>query len=204
MAACSLFGLRSSIETPTFSVVESLRDGIEVRRYPARVAVEARLPGGGGAWARGRAFRLLFAYITGANDGAASVAMTAPVESAEAGRRIAMTAPVESRDDRGGVYTMRFFLPASFSADTAPRPTDPRVALVTIPEQTLAVRRFSGLRGRPMVDRQSARLRRALADGPWQPAGEVAAWFYDPPSTLPPFRRNEVAVPVMPAGTEDS
>ena len=30
----------------------------------------------------------------------------------------------------------------------------------------------------------------------WRPAAEFAAWFYDPPCTWPPLRRNEVAVAV--------
>ena len=30
------------------------------------------------------------------------------------------------------------------------------------------------------------------------PAGEPVAWFYDPPETLGPLRRNEVAIPVSP------
>jgi len=204
MAGCSLFGVRSSIETAPFSVVESRPDRIEIRHYPSRVAVEARLPGGGGPMARGRAFRLLFAYISGANARAAKVAMTTPVESGESGQRIAMTAPVESGSGAAGVYTMRFFLPAAFSLETAPRPTDPRVGLVAVPDQTMAVRRFAGLRGRPMVDRQTARLRHALADSGWQPDGAAVAWFHDPPSTLPPFRCNEVAIPVRPRGPSDS
>lgn len=200
MAGCSLFGVRSSIETPAHTVRETLSDGTEIRDYPARVAAEVAMPGGG-ALARGRAFRTLFAYIAGANGGHRKIAMTAPVETATlAGARIAMTAPVETSESaHGGEETMRFFLPASFTLESAPQPSDARVSLVLAPARTMAVRRFAGLRGRPMVDRQAAKLRRTLADGPWRPAGAVVAWFYDPPSTLPPFRRNEVAVAVEPA-----
>jgi hypothetical protein len=199
MAGCSLFGVRSSIETPAYTVRETLADGTEIRDYPARVAAEVAMPGGG-AMARGRAFRTLFNYITGANEGSRRVAMTTPVETAAGGgARVAMTAPVETTGGgRAGEETMRFFLPASFSLESAPRPSDARVRLVEAPARTMAVRRFAGLRGRPMVDRQAARLRQAVADGPWRPVGAVVAWFYDPPSTLPSFRRNEVAVTVEP------
>lgn len=202
MAGCSLFGVRSSIETPAYTVRETLADGTEIRDYPARVAVEVAMPGGG-AMARGRAFRTLFTYITGANEGTRRVAMTTPVETDSGGgggARVAMTAPVETTGGgRAGTEAMRFFLPASFSLDSAPRPSDERVRLVEAPARTIAVRRFAGLRGRPMVDRQAAKLRQALADGPWRPVGPVVAWFYDPPLTLPPFRRNEVAAPVEPS-----
>jgi hypothetical protein len=35
-----------------------------------------------------------------------------------------------------------------------------------------------------------------LQTTPYAPTGEVIDWFYDPPWTIPPLRRNEAAVPV--------
>ncbi|MBB4284409.1 SOUL family heme-binding protein [Roseospira goensis] len=204
MAGRSLFGVSSRIEQPTYEVVDTLDDATEVRRYAPRLAAEARLPGGDGTMARGRAFRILFDYIAGANTGGRKIAMTTPVESGRrSGQRIAMTTPVETAAGPGrggGGYAMRFFLPASFTLETAPAPTDDRVALVEIPAATVAVRRFTGLRGTPMVDRQKAKLRQTLARAAdrWQAQGTPVAWFYDPPMTLPFLRRNEVAVTVAP------
>jgi hypothetical protein len=198
MSLCSIFGARKRIEEPRFTVEETVDDATEIRRYAPRMAVEARLPGGDDPMTRGRAFRVLFNYIAGNNTADTKVAMTAPVESRgrREGTRIAMTVPVESGGDGGG-YAMRFFLPASFTPETAPRPRDGRVALVEIPEAVMAVRRFTGLRGGMMVDRQAAKLRQTLADSAWAPQGRAVAWFYDPPSTLPFLRRNEVAMPVV-------
>jgi hypothetical protein len=42
---------------------------------------------------------------------------------------------------------------------------------------------------------------KGLAGSKWQPQGEPVAWFYDPPWTLPPLRRNEAAVPVTDEAT---
>ncbi len=50
-----------------------------------------------------------------------------------------------------------------------------------------------------MVARNITALRGMLSGSAWQPAGEPTAWFYDPPWTLPPLRRNEVAIRVTPA-----
>jgi len=211
MGLRSLFGARRRTEEPQYSVVETLDEATEVRRYAPRMAAEARLPGGDDPMTRGRAFRVLFGYIAGNNTAETKVAMTAPVESrreetrgGRGGARIAMTVPVESsRSDAGdgGSYAMRFFLPASYTPETAPKPRDPRVSLVEIPEALVAVRRFTGLRGGVMVDRQAAKLRRTLKGRAWQAkdgaAGRPVAWFYDPPSTLPFLRRNEVAVAVV-------
>ncbi|KAA5606096.1 heme-binding protein [Roseospira marina] len=198
-----MFGIRDRIEEPAFTVEQRLDQATAIRRYPPRLAVEARLPGGDGPMTRGRAFRILFDYIAGNNTSGDRVAMTAPVESqgGRDGSAIPMTVPVESAGSpKGGStkdgYAMRFFLPASFTPETAPQPRDPRVTLVEIPEALVAVRRFTGLRGGTMVRRQAGFLHRSLSGTPWAPQGPAVGWFYDPPSTLPFLRRNEVAVPV--------
>ena len=203
LAGCSVFGIRSGTEQVPYELVADLGDDLEVRRYPARVAAEARVPaeaeGEDGDDPMGRAFRLLFDYIKGANDGGREIAMTAPVET-QRGAEIAMTAPVETRDAAAasgdGTAAMRFFLPASYTMDGAPRPTDPRLRLVEVPARTLAVLRFSGFGGRASVAEERRALLARLEDGAWQATGEPVALFYDPPWTLPFLRRNEVAVPV--------
>ena len=43
---------------------------------------------------------------------------------------------------------------------------------------------------------QQAELATALRGLSWRAEGEPVVWFYDPPWTLPPMRRNEVAVRV--------
>jgi hypothetical protein len=144
---------------------------------------------------RNQAFRLLFAYITGANRATApadgKIAMTTPVDVREP-ERIAMTTPVQTVD--AGGLRMRFFLPARLTDETAPEPTDPSVHIVTVPEETIAVLRFSGS-GDDMVQRQAA-LVAGLASSHWQPVGSAYALFYDAPFTLPFLRRNEAAVVV--------
>ena len=56
--------------------------------------------------------------------------------------------------------------------------------------------RFSGIATDTAVASQRERLLALLAPSGWAPSGPPVTWFYDPPWTLPPFRRNEVAVPV--------
>ncbi|MEO1192664.1 MAG: heme-binding protein [Pseudomonadota bacterium] len=197
LAGCSLFGDRSSYEAPDYQVVSSLTDGVEIRRYDPRLAVEATV---NEAEDEDSAFRLLFAYISGANRTQTEIAMTSPVEVTEASQEIAMTVPVETRQDAGDMR-MRFFLPRSFTAESAPEPTDPKVQLVTLPSETMAVLRFSGLRGESRVQGKIDDLLADLSGSDWVQAGEPVAYFYDPPWTLPFFRRNEVAIPVVPSGS---
>jgi len=199
VGGCSVFGIRSGYEQPTYEVVERLGEVMEVRRYPSRLAVETTADGADRDEARNAAFRRLFDYISGENAGGREVAMTAPVESAAERTEIAMTAPVETRDATGEAVRMRFFLPASFNRASAPAPSDPEVRIVTLPQSTLAVRRFSGRWSEASLAEETTALLGRLEGSGWQPAGEPFTMFYDPPFTLPWLRRNEVAVAVEPA-----
>jgi len=145
---------------------------------------------------RNQAFRILFDYISGANRSQSKVDMTTPVEVASTAEKIAMTVPVETAAVAGGRMTMRFFLPASYTRETAPEPADPKVRIVELPNTTEAVLRFSGLGGEARIEERTARLREALDGSDWMLAGEATTLFYDPPWTIPFFRRNEITIPV--------
>ena len=199
LAGCTVLGIRDTAE-PSFTTVDRLADAVEIRRYGPRAAAEVRLDGaaaGGGMQAQGRAFRTLFAYIQGANDGGRTIAMTAPVEQRSAGSSIAMTAPVETTTNADG-FVMRFFLPDDLTAASAPEPTDPTVAIVELPASDVAVSRFTGWWSEASLARRQATLIDALDGTGWVATGPPVGWFYDPPWTIPFLRRNEVAVPVVP------
>jgi hypothetical protein len=192
-----VFGIRI-YEEPRYAVVATLRDGVEVRRYAPRLAAETEVAGPD-VEARNAAFRILFAYIAGGNVVGEKLAMTTPVAAGRRAETIAMTTPVESALDAGGVR-MRFFLPSRYTMTTAPRPIDGRVRLVPVPDETMAILRFSGSGAEPELARRMAALRTALAPTPWRPVGEPMILFYDPPFTLPFLRRNEAAIRVDRSG----
>jgi hypothetical protein len=183
-------------EEPRYAVVAELPNGVEIRRYDPRLAAQVELAGGG-SQARDDAFRLLFRYIAGANVGAEKIAMTVPVATGAGAEKIAMTVPVESMQREDGVR-MQFFLPAQYSATTAPRPADERVRIVAVPGETVAVLRFSGSDSMEERTKRSVALLEGLSATPWRPAGDVSMLFYDAPFTIPFLRRNEAAVRVNP------
>ncbi|GAA0604908.1 heme-binding protein [Craurococcus roseus] len=190
-SALSLVGVRA-YEQPPYRVVGRAGPA-EVREYGPRLAVETTLDPG----TRDQAFGLLAGYIFGKNratgGGATKIAMTTPVEMRS--ERIAMTAPVEQAKS-GARVTMRFFLPRSSTRETAPEPTDPRVRVVEVPGETLAVLRFSGSTDDARIAERKGALLGELRGSAWEPAGEPVFFGYDPPFTPPFLRRNEVAVPV--------
>jgi hypothetical protein len=195
VAGCSVFGMRGDTETPDYEVGRTLAGGVEIRRYGERLAAETAVEATAGA--RNDAFRRLADYIYGDNQADRKIAMTAPVATAAQppGEGERLPAPVATAA-RGGELVMRFFLPSAIEPGEAPQPQDPRVRLVEVPAETLAVLRFSGRPSDDRVAEKTDELLAALAGAGIEPAGKPQAFFYDPPWTLPPMRRNEVAVPV--------
>ena len=103
-----IFGVRL-YEEPRYEVIDRVADRVEIRRYGARVAAEAQVAIAGEA-GNNEAFKLLFAYIAGANQAASSgdgkIAMTVPVEVRD-NALVAMTVPVQTSQKNGGTV-MRF------------------------------------------------------------------------------------------------
>mgnify|MGYP003382744602 CR=1 FL=1 len=189
-----IFGIRL-YEEPRYEIVDRLADLVEVRRYEPRLAAQVELSGAGSA-SRSEAFRLLFAYLAGANQAnentGAKIAMTVPVE-VRTSEKIAMTAPVQVLESANAVR-MLFYLPAKFGMDSAPKPSDARVRLVTVPGETIATLRFTGSEADSRA--RLSELIGILKASNWQPAGAPYLLSYDPPFTLPFLRRNEAAVAV--------
>ena len=196
LAGCSMFGIRDGTETPAYKVV-GMAGEVEIREYAPRIAAQTIVEGSEEA-ARSAGFRKVAAYIFGENRTRADIAMTAPVvQSTARSTDIAMTAPVVAQPAGEGKWAIRFFMPATSTRETLPVPNDPQVRIVDVPAETMAVLRYSGVPTADAAAEQRAALLTALTSGPWQAAGEAGDWFYDPPWTLPPLRRNEAVVAVV-------
>lgn len=195
-SACSTVGVRSGTEEPAYTEVERV-GAVEIRTYGERIAAQTVVTGSSEA-ARNRGFQRLAGYIFGGNTARTSIAMTAPVAQAGDGRSqsIAMTAPVAQGAVGQDRWTIQFFMPAEYTMASLPVPRDPAVVLAVVPAETYAVLRFSGLGSARTVAEKQVELEAALNGSPWVSAGDPVVWFYDPPWTLPPLRRNEVAVRV--------
>jgi hypothetical protein len=198
--ACSTVGVRSGTEEPAFTEVARIGD-IQIRTYGERIAAETMVTGSNEA-ARNRGFQRLAGYIFGGNAARTSIAMTAPVaqgsdEGAGRSQSIAMTAPVAQGGAGQDRWMIQFFMPAEYTMETLPVPRDPAVVLTVVPAETYAVLRFSGLGSAQTVASKQAELEAGLTGSGWVSQGDPVVWFYDPPWTLPPARRNEVAVRVI-------
>lgn len=192
LCGCSFFGVRSGYEQPRYDVIDRLSESIEIRVYEPRLAAEATVVSDDSKEGRSEAFRLLFRYISGENLAGTKIDMTTPVESATTSEQIAMTTPVEAASTSDGRVYMRFFLPQTYSKETAPSPLDTRVRIVSLSEQTVAAIRFSGTSSDETLSAKTEDLMSALDLSSWNPTSPPVAYFYDPPWTLPFLRRNEI------------
>lgn len=181
-------------EEPAFTLVQK-QGNFEIRDYAPVIVAEVTLKGGAER-ARNAGFQPLADYIFAKDRKGPQIAMTAPVTQAPR-EQIAMTAPVTQRADSAGSWTVGFTMPASYTMETLPAPANPNVKLVPHSAKRMAVVRFAGLASAGEMEKMRDDLMKQVANLGLTSAGAPVFAFYDPPWTLPFFRRNEVMVELI-------
>ena len=189
--AATILGGCATVPEPAHKIV-SRNNGYEVREYAGYLVAETTVSG---PWkgALNEGFRRLFSYISGNNEGRTKVAMTAPVLSGEP-EKIAMTAPVLQEAGTGDAQIVSFIAPSSYTLETIPVPKDPRIRIRQIPPFTAAVLRYGGWTDPKKIERKTEELRSLLTRDGRTPVPPFLSAQYNPPWTIPPFRRNEIIV----------
>ena len=201
-----------AIEEPAFEIVTKEAD-FEIRQYRSFIVAETYVDGDMDE-ASSRGFRLIADFIFGNNESAKDssgkanekLEMTAPVtvEPVASSEKIAMTAPVtvEPQTANSGKmsqaqrWKVHFVMPAEYSMAALPKPKNPAVSLREVPGKFQAVLVFSGFTSESRVQEKTDEL---LA---WLDTKRITAIAvpqlarYNPPWTLPFFRRNEVMVEI--------
>lgn len=215
----TVFGKQSVLEPPfqllhQYSPTRTSTTNIayEIRRYGVRYAAETTYNTGVD---QGSPFGALARYIgvfgNAQNDGGESMAMTAPVviqnskqcDDMVKGTKMAMTAPVviatpKTNDNQ---KIMKFILPAEYDElSKIPKPTNPQVRIVELKPSVGVVHKYSGRRD----DTHNRLVAKQLADTLMNDGVKGVTeenvlqnfeyWGYNPPITLPWFRRNEIWV----------
>lgn len=188
-----------AIEEPEYRVVKEYED-FELRRYAAFLIAATEVQGEFDA-AGNRGFRILFDYISGNNEQAEAIAMTAPVGQRAKGEKIAMTAPVSQvkADGSPNLYSISFVVPGEYTLETVPRPRDPRVRIQQVPSRLVAVRRYSGRWRIANYRENESFLLQAVANAGLQTVGEPEYARYNSPFRPWFMRRNEVMIEVRTA-----
>ncbi len=197
LAGCSVFG-DSGVENAPYKLLQSDQvHKIEVRNYESMVLVSADISADG----VNSAFRDLFRYISGENEGSTQIVMTAPVlmnesEAITQGTEIAMTAPVFMKG-RSEQQVMSFVMPTDFTIESTPKPTNPDVWITAIKDYKVVVIKFSGLLSDSNIEAQTQILNRWIAENGYTAISEPIKAAYNGPFTIPWFRRNELLIEVM-------
>lgn len=157
--------------------VELREPGFEIRRYPSLCTVETEVDATWDA-ALDEGMHRLARFIYGEN-----------MEH----RKVKMTAPVLGTGDRFG-YRLSFVLKDNVDL---PHPTDERIHVGWIPSRRVGVVRFRGRYNAYNLAVHKKDLARALATHRMKPRGDAVFAAYDPPTTLPFLRRNELWVEVV-------
>jgi SOUL heme-binding protein len=152
--------------------VEARRGGLEIRRY-GRIQTAHTTVREPWEFALDEGFRRLARFILGDNAAHTKVTMRAPVTAA--------------RDESG--YRLSFVMP---EGALLPRPDDARIAFAEIPARRLAVLQFRGRHDSASIEAKKRALIASAEEAGYLPRGEPSFAEYDPPSTLPALRRNEV------------
>ena len=196
VAGCSVVG-QSGVDTAPYTLLESDElQKIEVRNYESMVLVSASMSGASG----NSAFRKLFKYIGGENEGATEIAMTAPVimddkNMNKKGTEISMTAPV-FMNESAGTSLMSFVMPNNFTLATTPKPTDPDVQVSEVKNYKVATIQFSGTLSDSNVAKYAQILSTWIINNGYTAISSPVKAGYNGPITLPMMRRNEVLIEV--------
>jgi effector-binding domain-containing protein len=179
-------------------VVEKTFPNFEIRRYEACVLADVKVSTDFQS-AGSIAFRSLIGYISGSNEPNTEIAMTSPMiqetNADAASTKIAMTSPVIQETSKDS-QIVSFVMPAGMTMANMPLPTNSKVSLRQMPEQLVAVSKFTGRWTERAYDRQLAQLKQQLKVNGITEIGPPRFARFDPPWTPWFMRRNEIQIPI--------
>jgi len=153
---------------------------VAIVRTPSRRGVETRVKCTGDK-AREKAWQRLRAYLRGCNSVHAALPTgVLVVQEQEAAR----------------LWRVRIHLPPGCDQCMLPAPLDPKVSLVAVPPETLAIKRCWGRPTGRAQQTAEADLRRVLTNSDWVADGSVRLRLHAPFFFLPFLHRSEIALPV--------
>ena len=169
-----------------YKVLQSFRD-FEVREYLPCVLAQVKVSANYES-ASSMAFAPLFKYISQGNKTSEKIAMTAPVTLSAAQQGGDMSS--------ANKWRVHFVMPGKYTMTNIPLPNNAEVKLREIPGKLFAVHSFTGFNSVSRVQTKSDELLAWLQSKNFKPLSSVQLSRYDPPWTLPMFRRNEIMVEI--------
>ena len=158
-----------AIEEVKFDIVHKTKI-YEIRKYSERLVAQAIND------KNSSTFRNLLNYLAGASNSSKEIEITTPV----------------TQTKNNNIYFMQFYLPSTFNKKTIPVPSNPDVKILLMKEGYFAVIKYSGRSSDKNFMKYSKILYDKLIEDRITINGFAIKATYNPPWTLPLFRRNEV------------
>lgn len=181
-------------EEPDFSLVYK-ENNFEIREYAPKIIAQVKMTGNFDE-ASNAGFKALADFIFGnnsINSGSKKISMTAPVVTEPGSEKIPMTTPVLAEEENNQ-WLISFVMPKEYSLNTLPKPNNSEVVLRVLPKEKFAVIVFSGLVRESSYDEKVKLLTNFIKKQNLKTSGSVQIARYNPPWTLPFFRRNELMI----------
>jgi len=212
LGALMVTGAAFAVEEPKYEVL-AREAGFELRQYAPLIVAQTWVEGDMDA-ASNKGFRVIADYIFGNNKAPQSaqsskIAMTAPVtlEPDAQPLKLDMTAPVTVQPAAGAPawveaqrWRVQFVMPSKYTLASLPLPNNSAVTLLEVPAKTVAVAKYSGLNTESRIRKETQALTDWVQARKLLPAGPVQLARYDPPWTLPMWRRNEIQLEIKTPG----
>ena len=183
-------------DEPKFTLVLK-EDKFEIREYAPKIIAQVKVYGDFDD-ASSKGFKILADYIFGNNesiDGNSRIEMTAPVEMEAVSQKIDMTTPVLT-EGNNNTWVISFIMPDYFTLATLPKPNNKQIKIISLPREKYAVIVFSGLIRESSYQEKENLLNKFIKEKNLKTSGEIKITRYNPPWTLPFFRRNELMIKV--------
>jgi len=183
-------------DEPEFKLILK-EDKFEIREYAPKIIAQVEIFGDFDD-ASSKGFKILADFIFGNNtttDGNSKIEMTAPVEMEPLTQKINMTKPVLAQgiDNK---WIVSFIMPNEFTLGTLPKPNNKSIKILSLPKEKYAVIVFSGLVRESSYLEKEKFLNEFIKEKKLKSSGKIKIARYNPPWTLPFFRRNELMLKV--------
>ena len=187
-AAVFVGPIMSDVETPEYKILKT-EGNIQLRRYNPMIIALVNVKGTRRD-AIGKGFRLLADYIFGDNVGQRTISDPAGTRESI---KIAMTAPVQQQSVDSG-WQISFVMPSEYTTGTLPSPTNKLITIRTEDSRDFFTITFSGLNSDQNIEKNQNILSKYLEVNNISTSSKPIYAFYNPPWTLPFFRRNEILI----------
>ena len=182
MYAIIFFALTlQSIETPKYKLLQKY-ENFEIRDYGTLITAYT-IVNEDFRTSTYTGFSRVANYIFGGNSKEMKIAMTAPVIT-------------QISEDNSKAHIIHFVMPSKHNLDTLPNPNLQNVNVHKESLGVVAVFKFGGWATEKRSKKFIDILMQKLGENNIEIVGDIRVAQYDGPTTIPPFRKNEILIPV--------